>query len=613
MNMEVGNEYIRLSELNGRRCDAVMFDYNVVINETDAGNYVFSRQPDVSGWSDFRFDLTAHNVVDVNFTYGSDVFYDPDVNDVYGDFVLVDNGVVSWGWSEPVYYYGFEGSQSAAENIWVRVVEDGDYEEPENPDEPDTPVEPDEPTEPDTPEYDGPTIADNLQRIITAKADIKVAIENKGVYVGDVTIDEYASKIDEISEGAIQKVKLYNGISFSGSTFETMQWDRYDWSDIYDAQYLFVDCANLNNIEGLFDNLTNIYDASFMFKGCTNLTEIVGLDMTNWENAHQFLSTNGVIEKFRDCKLKSWKNTDNFIGNSKYYMLYATYENCDFTNCISLAPYMGAFAYITGLNEEMTKLDSDFSMCVLDCPKPSNLTSWSGYGAVCYKPNVGWEEIFGTISSRYPMGTTFSLFGNYSDLNFEYHCKYRVNSDRLYEYVDVFQHMGDGVFTCDFLHYWEGDLIMNGVNLGSVHVKDLHDKTLYAPNLNLPSYVEGQDILFNCIAIINKGWEYDEVLNAVKSTEHTDGNTQDMNIYTGDYTQMVINYGQSSENGYDYLEILAPDKTTIIADTKYKDGNNLELVVDNIGDYDYVIFRWKKDGSGSKGDDMVWINSISYN
>ncbi len=46
------------------------------------------------------------------------------------------------------------------------------------------------------------SIANEIQRIQSAKADIKSAIENKGVTVGDGTIDTYAKKIDEISVGS---------------------------------------------------------------------------------------------------------------------------------------------------------------------------------------------------------------------------------------------------------------------------------------------------------------------------------------------------------------------------------------------------------------------------
>lgn len=51
-------------------------------------------------------------------------------------------------------------------------------------------------------------IADNLNRIIQAKADIKSAIEDKGVSVGDITIDGYAAKIAEIEGGGVSDTTL---------------------------------------------------------------------------------------------------------------------------------------------------------------------------------------------------------------------------------------------------------------------------------------------------------------------------------------------------------------------------------------------------------------------
>ena len=45
------------------------------------------------------------------------------------------------------------------------------------------------------------SIATEIERLQTAKADIKAAIEEKGVTVGDGTIDTYAQKIGEISSG----------------------------------------------------------------------------------------------------------------------------------------------------------------------------------------------------------------------------------------------------------------------------------------------------------------------------------------------------------------------------------------------------------------------------
>lgn len=46
------------------------------------------------------------------------------------------------------------------------------------------------------------SIATEIQRLQTAKADIKTAIEEKGVEVGNGLIDTYAEKIKEISGGA---------------------------------------------------------------------------------------------------------------------------------------------------------------------------------------------------------------------------------------------------------------------------------------------------------------------------------------------------------------------------------------------------------------------------
>lgn len=48
---------------------------------------------------------------------------------------------------------------------------------------------------------EGKTLSTEIARLTQAKADIKAAIEAKGVTVGNGTIDTYASKIGEISSG----------------------------------------------------------------------------------------------------------------------------------------------------------------------------------------------------------------------------------------------------------------------------------------------------------------------------------------------------------------------------------------------------------------------------
>jgi hypothetical protein len=46
------------------------------------------------------------------------------------------------------------------------------------------------------------SIATEIQRLQTAKENIRTAIEEKGVEVGNGTIDTYAEKIGEISVGS---------------------------------------------------------------------------------------------------------------------------------------------------------------------------------------------------------------------------------------------------------------------------------------------------------------------------------------------------------------------------------------------------------------------------
>lgn len=62
------------------------------------------------------------------------------------------------------------------------------------------------------------TIAENLQRIETAKSDIRTAIIGKGVDVpsGD-TIDTYAAKIDSISTGSTLKLKDIQSASYTAN------------------------------------------------------------------------------------------------------------------------------------------------------------------------------------------------------------------------------------------------------------------------------------------------------------------------------------------------------------------------------------------------------------
>ena len=118
------------------------------------------------------------------------------------------------------------------------------------------------------------TTAENLNRIIQAKSDIKTAIENKGVTVGNITIDGYADKINQITGGESSKIVLPNGICLSGSTWETFDATQYDWSKITNMKFMFMDCKQVTSIDLSNWDTSNVLDMSFMFSNCARLSEI---------------------------------------------------------------------------------------------------------------------------------------------------------------------------------------------------------------------------------------------------------------------------------------------------------------------------------------------------
>ncbi len=70
------------------------------------------------------------------------------------------------------------------------------------------------------------SIASEIKRLQTAKENIKSAIEEKGVTVGDGTIDIYAEKISEISNNDGYDKGLEDGKQAEYDTF----WDNYQYN-----------------------------------------------------------------------------------------------------------------------------------------------------------------------------------------------------------------------------------------------------------------------------------------------------------------------------------------------------------------------------------------------
>jgi surface protein len=131
------------------------------------------------------------------------------------------------------------------------------------------------------------TVAENLNRIIQAKADIKTAIENKGVMVGDIAIDGYAAKIGEITGGAAPISIAATGIKLGNSVFETLP-DGIDFNGVTDMKSMFYNCKYLKKLDLTPWDLSSVTNMESAFMGCVNLTELkMSGDVSNVSNVNE--------------------------------------------------------------------------------------------------------------------------------------------------------------------------------------------------------------------------------------------------------------------------------------------------------------------------------------
>lgn len=167
------------------------------------------------------------------------------------------------------------------------------------------------------------TIAEEITRIQTAKSNIKTAIENKGVAVGDITIDGYAEKINQIVGGSgSSKWVIPDGTSFQYSTWTTFDGNSVDTSNMTTLKDLFRYCSSLTSIEGTNTwNVSNVRSALRTFDGCTKLTT---LDLANW-NASNCVSFSNFLN---DCYALQTVNLFNMNTSGATDFSYM-FKDCD--------------------------------------------------------------------------------------------------------------------------------------------------------------------------------------------------------------------------------------------------------------------------------------------
>ena len=192
------------------------------------------------------------------------------------------------------------------------------------------------------------TVAENLARIKTAKRDIKAAIENKGVSVGDGTIDTYANKIGEISQTITGKWVVPNGFAIALKHNNTtmpiegnLDVTSWDFSQLTDMQKFFsdggknliaddIDVSNVTNMNSLFQNVSytttvsmknwdvrNVTDMGLLVQGCPKLVKI---NLTGWLTSSKLKNIRNIFSNCNELtQIKGIENWDVSGVNNMYY------------------------------------------------------------------------------------------------------------------------------------------------------------------------------------------------------------------------------------------------------------------------------------------------------
>lgn len=199
------------------------------------------------------------------------------------------------------------------------------------------------------------TISDNLNRIINAKANIKQAIENKGVSVSDsALLDEYPALIESIPmEGGdayyedLYNLRTSNGTNMAGlfsyCTAPELDLSNLDVSKVTNMNYMFSYCSsssintdgwdtskvtNMNSMFSYFTgsidisklNTSSVTNVSYMFQG-TNIDNIIltGLSFpsaTKLEN--MFSNATGTTLDLSSWDISNITNMNNIFSSAKY-------------------------------------------------------------------------------------------------------------------------------------------------------------------------------------------------------------------------------------------------------------------------------------------------------
>ena len=189
---------------------------------------------------------------------------------------------------------------------------------------------------------------------------------------------------------------LPNGIKFVGSTWETFDCGKYDWSQIYDASEMFKDCANLKRIDNFPKNEIN--GCIYMFDGCSSLESI-----PNGINLKPYYT---IENMFAGCTNLT---EIPYFDTSKVYSFYYTWYNCKaltefpMLDTSKVTDFQGAWSDCSSLTE-FPSLDmssgTDFMYAWEGCTKLTSLpqldlSNGVNFGSSFYS---AWEGCYNLVN-----------------------------------------------------------------------------------------------------------------------------------------------------------------------------------------------------------------------
>ena len=216
------------------------------------------------------------------------------------------------------------------------------------------------------------SVASEIARLQNAKASIKTAIENKGVTVGDGTIDTYASKIDEISTSSAvlgTKTITSNGTykavddNLDGYSQVEVETSGVDINEYYDLTKK-NNGAVISYIKTVPKFDTSGYtDFSSFFSGFSNMEIIPLLNTSNATNMYNM---------FSNC---SSLKTIPLIDTSKVTRTEGMFSNCSSLITIPLIDT----SKVTNAGSMFYKCSSLTNIPLIDTSKVTNALLMFGY------------------------------------------------------------------------------------------------------------------------------------------------------------------------------------------------------------------------------------------